>query len=118
MDADDPMVQYPDCDSRIMSSDQGNISVPAQIQFQTLGKNIQISYGNARTHSREPRIIILFGWMDAPRRTLAKYATNHRLRWTSSDIVVVQSHPAYIWMTDKQRRHISFPPFMVHVRTS
>ncbi|KAJ7121251.1 hypothetical protein C8R43DRAFT_75210 [Mycena crocata] len=41
--------------------------------------------------------------MDAPVRLLSKYAAGHRLRWPSADIVLVQSHPSFIWTSEEKR---------------
>ncbi|KAJ7452775.1 hypothetical protein B0H11DRAFT_2072948 [Mycena galericulata] len=83
----------------------------SRIDVQELGEDIHISYGNrTRTNSKgDPRVIILFGWMDAPLRLLKKYAMNHRLYWPSSDIIIVQSHPAWIWSSEKKRADMLRP---------
>ncbi|KAJ6575614.1 hypothetical protein DFH09DRAFT_1150701 [Mycena vulgaris] len=104
MEAEDPTSHCIRC-----VSGQMNIAIAPRIDLQELGKDVHISYGNERKNPRDPRVIILFGWMDAPSRILDKYAMNHRLRWPSSDIVVVQSHPAYIWMRDEKREDILRP---------
>ncbi|KAK7042178.1 hypothetical protein R3P38DRAFT_2888956, partial [Favolaschia claudopus] len=90
-----------------MDSTQDSSTSPGQtpsINLQRLGRDIHISYGN-RTERREngPSVIILFGWMDAPIRLLAKHASSHRLNWPASDIIIVESHPSWIWSTEKTR---------------
>ncbi|KAJ7130600.1 hypothetical protein C8R44DRAFT_66388 [Mycena epipterygia] len=82
-----------------------------QVELHQLGQDIHISYGD-RTRpdsNTDPRVIILFGWMDAPIRLLAKYAMNHRLWSPSSDIVIVQSRPAFIWSSEYTRDDILKP---------
>ncbi|KAJ7075179.1 hypothetical protein B0H15DRAFT_867773 [Mycena belliarum] len=76
-----------------------------RIDLQRLGEDIHICYGNptGRNSNIDPRVIICFGWMDAPLRVLEKYAVNHRLIWPSSDIIIVQSHSAWIWSGEKKR---------------
>jgi len=93
-----------------MSSLVNPVRAP-QLELHPLGQDIQISYGDkTRINSTEdPRVIILFGWMDAPIRLLSKYAMNHRLRWPSSDIVMVQSHPAFIWASEEKREDTMRP---------
>ncbi|KAJ6509740.1 hypothetical protein DFH09DRAFT_999766 [Mycena vulgaris] len=95
-------------------SDQGFSAPPvhtSRIDLQELGEDIHISYGNrTKTNSKgDPRVVIIFGWMDAPLRLVEKYATNHRLHWPSSDIIIVQSHPAFIWSSEKKRADILRP---------
>ncbi|KAJ6591052.1 hypothetical protein DFH09DRAFT_192320 [Mycena vulgaris] len=92
-------------------SSQSDPAVHTPLELQEMGRDIHISYGNrTRTNwNEDPRVIILFGWMDAPIHLLEKYEMNHRLRWASSDIVIVQSHPAFIWMSDEKREDILRP---------
>ncbi|KAJ7121260.1 hypothetical protein C8R43DRAFT_959608 [Mycena crocata] len=73
-----------------------------RVELNQLAEGIHVSYGNGQSNT-DPRVIILFGWMDAPLRLLTRYAINHRLRWPTSDIVIVQSHAAYIWSSDEKR---------------
>ncbi|KAJ6494961.1 hypothetical protein DFH09DRAFT_1103981 [Mycena vulgaris] len=86
------------------------VSAP-QVELHELGQDIHISYGDQgrRDLNEDPRVIIVFGWMDAPIRLLSKYAMNHRLRWPSSDIVLVHSHPAFIWTSEEGRDAILRP---------
>ncbi|KAJ6594364.1 hypothetical protein B0H19DRAFT_1095171 [Mycena capillaripes] len=74
------------------------------VKFKKLGQDVHISYGDRSTESvKDPRVVILFGWMDAPLRVLQKFAVKHRSRWPSSDIAIVQSHPAFIWASQETR---------------
>ncbi|KAJ7693431.1 hypothetical protein B0H17DRAFT_1199937 [Mycena rosella] len=74
------------------------------VELLELGPDVSISYGDGtRTNTEDPRVIVLFGWMDAPTRLMTKYAMNHRYRWPSSDIAIVQSHPAFIWTSEEGR---------------
>ncbi|KAJ7347089.1 hypothetical protein DFH08DRAFT_870231 [Mycena albidolilacea] len=78
--------------------------VDPQVKLHKLGEDVHIAYGDrARGSGNDPRVIILFGWMDAPLRILEKYAVSHRRRWPSSDIAIVQSHPAFIWSSQEKR---------------
>lgn len=52
--------------------------------------------------------------MDAPIRAATKFAAKHRLRWPSSDIAIVQSHPAFIW-TSQERRDDVLRPLAEHL---
>ncbi|KAJ7045943.1 hypothetical protein C8F04DRAFT_939792, partial [Mycena alexandri] len=47
--------------------------------------------------------------VDAPPRLLSKYAVKHRLRWPSSDIFIVQSHPGFIFAPQEKRVCILVP---------
>ncbi|KAK7057884.1 hypothetical protein R3P38DRAFT_3546904, partial [Favolaschia claudopus] len=55
------------------------------------------------------RVIILFGWINAPLHLLQKYALQHRLNWPSSDIIIVRSFVSWIWWSEKTRVDILRP---------
>ncbi|KAJ7646919.1 hypothetical protein FB45DRAFT_860318 [Roridomyces roridus] len=83
-----------------------------------LGERIYISHGkmtsvtgdpNQISHPKVLRVVIIFGWMGAPLRFLDKYAGGHRLCWPSSDIVMVEARPDFVWWTDGRRRNLMRP---------
>ncbi|CAK5281281.1 unnamed protein product [Mycena citricolor] len=72
--------------------------------FEKLGPDVNISYSTSPAHgANDPRVVVLFGWMDAPHRLLEKYAAKHRKRWPAADIITVQSHPSFIWSSEQKR---------------
>ncbi|KAJ7354674.1 hypothetical protein DFH08DRAFT_855689 [Mycena albidolilacea] len=88
------------------------MSLPgADVKLHKLGEDIHVAYGDrTRGSAKDPRGIILFGWLDAPLRILEnKYAAKHRVRWPSADIVIVQSHPAFIWSSQEKRNIVVTP---------
>ncbi|KAJ7497730.1 hypothetical protein FB451DRAFT_1550534 [Mycena latifolia] len=88
-----------------------DVQVPAsQVELHKLSRDVYMAYGDrTRANAEDPRIVILFGWMDAPIRLTTKYAMNHRRRWPSSDIAIVQSHPSFIWTSEEGRDEILRP---------
>ncbi|KAK7048638.1 hypothetical protein R3P38DRAFT_2870579 [Favolaschia claudopus] len=89
-------------------------SAPAQapnLEFRKLANDIYLASGD-RTGPRspdDPRLIILFGWMNAPLRLLHKYALKHRANWPTSDIIIVESYPAWLWSREKTQVDIMKP---------
>jgi len=97
-------------DPRVVMSWVDPPAFAPEVKLQKLGQDVHISYGDrVRGSVKDPRVIILFGWMDAPLRILEKYAVKHRHRWPSSDIVIVQSHPAFIWSSQEKRNNTLKP---------
>ncbi|KAJ7782642.1 hypothetical protein B0H16DRAFT_1446946 [Mycena metata] len=97
------------------TSSQSACEPDADIKLHKLGQDLHISYGHrARSSSKDPRVIILFGWMNAPPRILSKYAVKHRLHWPSSDIVIVQSHPALMFAL-QEKRNATLKPLVAYL---
>jgi len=75
--------------------------------LRTISPDVAVSLGAADLgkagNEREPSLILLFGWMDAPPRLLSKYVEAHRAHFPSSDIVVVQSHPSFMYSSNEAR---------------
>ncbi|KAJ7612099.1 hypothetical protein FB45DRAFT_939865, partial [Roridomyces roridus] len=74
------------------------------VELQKLSQGVHISYGDRTApDSKAPRVVLIFGFMDAPLRLLGKYVSNYRKRWPSADIVLVESTTSFIWSSDKTR---------------